>query len=265
MGTAKDASDRHLQLKIIFNTEETNTEGSQKTAVEEGLCLPVTTLVKKKGTVGSWTRGTWRRWQGFLQIYVIVRHLEIGSKSEPLSGSPISGGLPEGESTDESIEEGRHRYVYKVSTRKERTNTAYHEAGHAVVALHFGVHVKSVDIIPVPDEDSVGFCLTSSRLWDFVFRYYPMHCLGGPVAEFVHRSRGLAGAVNISCAIGAYGSFLGWPSSVHFEGPPSLCRATARCRPRILGATSARLRWSPTALPHQSRHAPHHSEGRLSA
>ena len=35
-----------------------------------------------------------------------------------------------------------------------------------------------------------------------------MHMLGGPVAEFVHRSRGLAGALNISCAIRAYGSVL---------------------------------------------------------
>ena len=62
------------------------------------------------------------------------------------------------------------RYVYKghdfASTRKERTITAYHEAGHAVVARHFGMHVKSVDIIPVPDAGRVGFCRMSLAQWD---------------------------------------------------------------------------------------------------
>ena len=65
------------------------------------------------------------------------------------------------------------RYVYKghdfstrkVSTRKERTITAYHEAGHAVVAAAFGMHVKSVDIIRNDDLDRAGICNVRTTVW----------------------------------------------------------------------------------------------------
>ena len=43
--------------------------------------------------------------------------------------------------------------------RKERTITAYHEAGHAVVAAAFGMHVKSVDIIRNDDLDRAAFAM----------------------------------------------------------------------------------------------------------
>ena len=66
---------------------------------ESNEVMAVTALSAGMGPASSkanWTRGTWRPWQGFLQIYLIVRHLEIGSKSEPLSGSPRSASSPVG-------------------------------------------------------------------------------------------------------------------------------------------------------------------------
>jgi ATP-dependent Zn protease len=45
-----------------------------------------------------------------------------------------------------------------IKHRSELELTAYHEAGHAVVAIHLHRGVKSVTVVPNPETNSLGHC-----------------------------------------------------------------------------------------------------------
>ena len=70
-----------------------------------------------------------------------------------------------------------------------RNLTAFHEAGHCVVAQYFGF-VLSVDIVPDLAQDRLGICMARTEAWQRESRAYLMFCVAGPIAELIRRCRG---------------------------------------------------------------------------
>ena len=84
----------------------------------------------------------------------------------------------------------------------QRNLTAFHEAGHCVVAAWNGFAL-SVDI--KPHGDRLGLCMARTSSYDRASRAYMMFHAAGPIAELIRRARGFAGLFGVHKAVEDHG------------------------------------------------------------